>query len=89
MVKQEFKDYLKFLGRLFPNAKIPGVTINCDFEILDIWYDGFKGVNFEIAKEKTAEYFRKEKIGFNYARLLDYVESKDTKQNDNDKYFSN
>ena len=72
MKKQEFKEYLRFLARLFPNAKIPGVNTDTDKEILDIWYDVFKEINLVEAKEMAKKYFKEEKGIFNYARLLEY-----------------
>lgn len=71
MKKQEFKEYLRFLGRLFPNAKIPGVNTDTDNEILDIWYDGFKEISLDNAKEMARKYFKGEKGLFNYSRLLE------------------
>ena len=70
MSKQEFKEYLRFLGRLFPNANIPGITVDTDKEILDIWYDSFKKINLVDAKGMAKKYFQNEKGMFSYARLL-------------------
>ncbi|WP_294378915.1 hypothetical protein [uncultured Clostridium sp.] len=72
MNKQEFAKYLKLLGELFPGAKIPGVNVEADNEILDIWYDGFKEISLADAKKMAKDYFKQEKGVFNYARLLEY-----------------
>lgn len=76
MNKQEFKDYLDFLGILFPIAKIPGVNLEADFEVFDIWYDEFKEIDLSCAKEMAKQYFKNEKGAFNYARLLEFKQPK-------------
>lgn len=68
MSKINFIDYLVYLKKLFPKASIPKFT---DKEIINVWYEGFQDISFEDAKKIANNYFKEEKLNFNYARLLE------------------
>ncbi len=68
MTKNEFMEYVDYLGRLF------GFTPTKDRDILLAWYKPFEKVHIDIAREMAQLYVKEETGRFKLAKLLEYKE---------------
>ncbi|NFP92384.1 hypothetical protein [Clostridium sporogenes] len=66
MLKNEFMEYLKYLNKTI-DVKPPS-----DKETLQAWYEPYKNIPINLAKEMAKEYLKHETGFFKYAKLLSY-----------------
>lgn len=66
MTKNEFIEYVSYLGKLF-SFEAPG-----DKDILAAWYKPFERVHIDIAREMAQLYLKQETGRFKLAKLLEY-----------------
>lgn len=66
MLKNEFMEYLKYLNKTI-DVKPPS-----DKETLLAWYEPYKNIPLNLAKEMAKEYLKHETGFFKYAKLLSY-----------------
>ena len=66
MTKNEFMEYLSYI------KKTLDVTPPLDKETLQVWYEPYKNIPINLAKEMAKEYLKHETGFFKYAELLSY-----------------
>lgn len=66
MLKNEFMEYLNYLNKTI-DVKPPS-----DKETLQAWYEPYKNIPLNLAKEMAKEYLKHETGFFKYAKLLSY-----------------